>query len=322
MIKSKQSKLKYNLTNKDFFNMNYKSKKIKVNSEDKENNIQSMSKILNKLIKIKKKINQVNLAKKKKENLIQLFKPNKTFSREKLISNNKAKNKYLLYINDYYNNRKKLFLQKNKTISFEKEIKNKKNENFVKTENDINLKTISNIINDSNRNLEHYNSLDESIRNQNNNSTKRIKTKNILENISSNRLLKDKDLEKKKTLYFSEKNKNILNNNKIMNNHIKYIEKIRDNELMDLINRYKKSLNKNKVEEILHYKSRVFPSKIINYLIQMKNELTIDKFRNEYINKLDRFNTHNILRAIRYNHKNFINSKTHIKDDLKNEISD
>ena len=103
-----------------------------------------------------------------------------------------------------------------------------------------------------------------------------------------------------------------------MHNHIKYIEKIKDNELLDLINRYKKSLNKNKKEEIFHFRSLVFPTPLINYLIQMKRELTIDKYRNEYLNKLDRYNTHNILSAIKSN-KNYIKEKLIFNENVKKE---
>ena len=52
-----------------------------------------------------------------------------------------------------------------------------------------------------------------------------------------------------------------------MNNHIKYIEKIKDNELLDLINRYKKSLSKNKKEENFHFRSLVFPTPLREIII-------------------------------------------------------
>ena len=91
-----------------------------------------------------------------------------------------------------------------------------------------------------------------------------------------------------------------------MNNHLKYIEKIKDNELLDLIKRYKKLINKNTIEEISHYKS--FSNPLINYLIQMKKELTIDKYRNEYLNKMDRYNIKNILSSIKQN-KDYINKQ-------------
>ena len=85
----------------------------------------------------------------------------------------------------------------------------------------------------------------------------------------------------------------------IMNNHIKYIQKIRDKELVDLIDRYKKSINKNKIEEINHYENRVFPNELIEYLIILKRQLTIDKYKNEYISKIDRYKTNDLMKAIK-----------------------
>ena len=80
----------------------------------------------------------------------------------------------------------------------------------------------------------------------------------------------------------------------LMNNHIKYIQKIRDEELVDLIDEYKKSINKNKIQEINHYENRIFPNELIEYLITLKRQLTIDKYKNEYISKMDRYKTDNL----------------------------
>ena len=76
--------------------------------------------ILNKLIRLKHKINEINYVNKRKNNLIRLYKPKKKLSEDKKTS----KNKYILYINDYLNNKKKLLLLKNKTITYEFENKN------------------------------------------------------------------------------------------------------------------------------------------------------------------------------------------------------
>ena len=97
----------------------------------------------------------------------------------------------------------------------------------------------------------------------------------------------------------NERTKEKIKNNNEIHNHLKYIEKIKDSELMDLMKRYKKSINKNKAEEISHYRSLVFPTPLINHLIKMKTELIIDKYRNEYINKMDRCNINNILSDIK-----------------------
>ena len=81
----------------------------------------------------------------------------------------------------------------------------------------------------------------------------------------------------------------------IYQEHINYIKRIRENELLDLINRYKKSIQKSQLEEMSHIQRFVFPKELITYLIKMKKELIIDKYRAEYFNKLERYNLNNIL---------------------------
>ena len=130
---------------------------------------------------------------------------------------------------------------------------------------------------------------------------------------------KDKNFDKR-SFYLNERNKEKIKNNNEIHNHLKYIEKIKDNELMDLMKRYKKSINKNKAEEISHYRSLVFPTPLINHLIKMKKELIIDKYRNEYINKMDRYNINNILSAIKNN--SYINESFNIKEDLIKDNKD
>ena len=44
-----------------------------------------------------------------------------------------------------------------------------------------------------------------------------------------------------------------------------------------------------------HIQRFVFPKELITYLIKMKNELIVDKFRVEYFKKLDRYSLNNIL---------------------------
>ena len=44
-----------------------------------------------------------------------------------------------------------------------------------------------------------------------------------------------------------------------------------------------------------HIQRLVFPTELITYLIKMKKELIVDKFRTEYFNKLDRYNLNNVL---------------------------
>ena len=300
IIKSVPYNSKLSLSKDDFFPEN-KAKKSIINDDGKETNIQSMNMILNKLIKLKNKINEINILNKKKTNLIRIYKPSKTLSKEK----KNLKNKYLLYINDYYNNKKKLLLQKNKTITFETENNIKKKcKRKMNTENPINCK-IKDINNDSINIIQKFNSLEESNLNKDYNDS----YMNKLYYFS-----KDKNSDKK-SFYLSERNKEKIKNHNEIHNHLKYIEKIKDNELMDLMKRYKKSINKNKTEENSHYRSLVFPTPLINHLIKMKKELIIDKYRNEYINKMDRYNIKNILSAIKKNNA-YINESFNIKEDF------
>ena len=87
-----------------------------------------------------------------------------------------------------------------------------------------------------------------------------------------------------------------------------YIDKIRDNEFTYLFNQFKKSMKKSKKEEICHKKSLVFPSETVNYIIKMKNELIIDKYRNKYLKKFDnyKYNTQKILKVIKKQNKSEI----------------
>ena len=95
------------------------------------------------------------------------------------------------------------------------------------------------------------------------------------------------------------------NNNKLKE-HLKYVEKLQKNEFLELLKRYKKSLNKIHNEEISHIKNYVFPKNVIDYLIKVKNEFTIDKFRIEYLNKISRYKVSNFLRNLKY-HKSIDN---------------
>jgi hypothetical protein len=105
------------------------------------------------------------------------------------------------------------------------------------------------------------------------------------------------------------------------------------------LKKFKKSLKKNKKEEIYHKKSLVFPSELVNYIIKAKKELIIDKYRNEYLNKIDtyKYNTQKILKAIKYHNFNDNNesekkvkfndydnnlNKSNIKKKLAQEIND
>ena len=58
-----------------------------------------------------------------------------------------------------------------------------------------------------------------------------------------------------------------------------------------------------------HIQRFVFPQELINYLIKMKKELIVDKFRTEYFNKLDRYNLNNILHLKNSKNKNTASRK-------------
>ena len=307
-FKKKSKNIKYSLTSNNTFNRKHNLKKILF----KEKKTKSINEIFNKLIKLKHKLNQLNIIQRQKPNLFGLYKTIKSASKNRQKSNDKSsKNKYVSYIDDYYKN--KLFLRKEKLKSLNCEFENNNIPIYYyknnKQKNDINkYKT----------NYKFYNS--------------RKKIDSDLEELSiinKNKLHKDLSSafqEKFKynknffiRTYNSEKRTKTIRNKKKINNI--YFENIRDNEIIDLIKRYKISLNKNKKEEITHFKSLVFPFELINYLIKMKKELIIDKYRNEYLNKLERYKTENILNPLK-GHKIDINEEKNDKSNQNKEKSE
>ena len=63
-----------------------------------------------------------------------------------------------------------------------------------------------------------------------------------------------------------------------------------ENIIINLLRRFKLSERRNKLKELSLYKNNIFPIETIKLLVLKRNELTIDKFRNEYINKLGNIN--------------------------------
>ena len=59
-----------------------------------------------------------------------------------------------------------------------------------------------------------------------------------------------------------------------------------------------------------HIQRFVFPKELITYLIKMKKELILDKFRTEYFNKLERYNLNNILHLKTSKSKQIVSRKT------------
>ena len=298
-FKNKSKNIKYSLTNNNTIKRKNNLKKILF----KEKKTKSINEIFNKLIKLKHKLNKINIIQRQKPNLFGLYKTIKSAS----------KNKYISYIDDYYKN--KLLLRKKKLESFKCELGNNNIPVYkYKTKNQ------KNDINKYKTNHKFYNS--------------RNKIDSDLEELSiinKNKLHKRLSSAFKEQIkydnnyiirtYNSEKRtKTNRNRNKNKINNI-YFENIRDNEIIDLIKRYKISLIKNKKEEIAHFKSLVFPFELINYLIKMKKELTIDKYRNEYLNKLERYKSENILNPLK-GHKIDNNEENNDKGNQNKEKSE
>ena len=245
----------------------------------KNNNINSnaMNDLLNKLIKIKKKICEISVKKKEKVNKIKLFK-----HKENNSNSNKNMNAFIpKLISDNKNNNSINKKEKSKDKSNKKEKSLKTND-----KNKFNKK----------KQLELKLSFDENI--NNNSKNNKIKAFSVRKQSNSN----SKSISDKydKIKFYNNYSQNIVKE------HIKYIDKIRDSEFINLFQRFQKSLLKNKIEEINHLRSLVFPKKLVDKIIKMKNELTIDKYRNEYLNKIEtyKYNSKKILKTIGY-HNNF-----------------
>jgi predicted HTH domain antitoxin len=298
--RNKKSKnIKYSLTNNNTIKRKNNLKKILF----KEKKTKSINEIFNKLIKLKHKLNKINIIQRQKPNLFGLYKTIKSAS----------KNKYISYIDDYYKNKLLLRKKKIKSINCELENNNIPIDNYKnqKQKNDINnYKKSYKFYNSRNKidsDLEELSLINKNKHHKGLSSAFKEKFKN-----SKNRIIRTYNSEKR-----TKRNRN-RNRNKI--NNI-YFENIRDNEIIDLIKRYKISLVKNKKEEMTHFKSLVFPFELINYLIKMKKELTIDKYRNEYLNKLERYRTENILNPIK-GHKIDINEEKNDKGNQNKEKSE
>ena len=323
--------------NKNLKSFSYSSKrKRNFNKTNNENNILSMNKLLGKITNLNIKLNQINLRRKRNLKLLKLNKP-----RPKIMSKTETKNKYLLLMNDYYKN--KLLLKKRKEENILSEDERNDNYNRFLNPDFLNFEKIEikNIESSKNSNLEYIITAenDIEIKNEENNSSSKNKSKdiskysnrksNIDDNLDTGKKESRKnsinlvDLDIPKIIPQTKKNsRNEKNNNEekenndisnsfiIYQEHINYIKRIRENELLDLINRYKKSIQKNQLEEMSHIQRFVFPKELITYLIKMKKELILDKFRTEYFNKLERYNLNNILHLKTSKSKQIVSRKT------------
>ena len=278
---------KYIKNNKTFDDSN-KDSNIK-------NNISTMKDIINKLMRIRQKINEINIQKTKNNNLTKLYKSFKNNPNiQKKISSTK---------NYFYSPKLK---SKNKNIEIDNNNENKNNYN--NTEVDFNLFNkklkLNKFHNLNNRkpNLKLKLSLDDKV----NNNQNRTRTLSLNKDISN----------------YAETSYKIYKNHSqnILNDHIRYIDKIRDSEFINLFQRFQKSLKKSEKEKIIHLKSLVFPSNIINSLIKMKKELILDKYRIEYLSKIDtyNYNPQKIIKAFGYHNNSTINNDNNKEIELKN----
>ena len=106
--------------------------------------------------------------------------------------------------------------------------------------------------------------------------------------------------------------RNSANLYKRFNEHIKYILHIRENEMNSLASQFQKALDENEKEKDFHYKNRVFPLDIINKIIQIKDDLTLNKYRNEYFKRLDRYDIHPLNKFLDFQKKNVNANKAKI----------
>ena len=325
--------------NKNIKSFSIYTKRKKNINKTIDNNIKSMNKILGRLTNLNSKLNQIKIRKKRN---IRLLKLNQL--QPKIMCKTEKKNKYLLFMNDYYKN--KLLLKKRK-LEFENALsEDERNDNYNKflnpeflnlEKNDINnnetskqtkLSELITIENDSEtKNKE--NNLTFKFDNRKNskysfknsvfaNNLEIIKKEGFKNSINYNdiiipKIIPEKTEKEENTKNFKnkeDKNKNNRSNSfLIIQKHINYIKRIRENELLDLIDRYKKSMQRNELEEMYHIQRFVFPKELITYLIKIRKELIVDKFRTEYFNKLERYNLNNILQLKNLKSKTIVNNK-------------
>ena len=277
----------------------YNNKTYDENIDTTKNNTVEIRSILNKLIKLKQKINKINFIKSKKE------------------KNDFAKFNKLAY---NYSKSHKKFSNNSQNIKY----KNNKKNNYERSNDDNkkeikNYKTITNFKNKIQKN----DLFETSSSNQKKNNYIKLTLDNKVSNFN---------ISEKKSYYIKKENKNSMNNkiklynyNNIITEHTNYIDKIRDSKFIILFNKFKKSMKKNKKEEINHKRSLVFPPDIVNSIIKMKNQLIIDKYKNEYLKKMDtyKYNTQKILKAIKiHNYNNYNNNNDNRNNNIdikKNE---
>ena len=88
------------------------------------------------------------------------------------------------------------------------------------------------------------------------------------------------------------------------NEHIKYILHIRESEMSSLAEQFHKALEDNEKEKDYHYKHRIFPLEIIEKLNKIKEDLTMNKYKNEYIKRMDRYDIQPLKKFLNNEKKN------------------
>ena len=228
-------------------------------------NTESLTEVFDKLLDIKSKIKDVK------------YKRNRTI--KKLIYNNcithsnKVNN-----INGNSSSEKKISSYSSKKINFKLSASNSKyNNTFTHNKTDFKNKFKSTIFNTNNITPRNLNNSHFQYFRLSHNKTQNLRPKLDLNNNSFKRI----------------------------NDHMKYIARIRQNEMVALAHQYKKALEDNEKEKNYHYKNMVFPREMIERLVQIKEELTVNKFRNEYFKRLDRYDTNLMNKFIKNDKKNF-----------------
>ncbi len=264
--KEKDNNLKYNRKRNNSINNLYNNYSFRKNKNNNNNN--NLSDLLKKLSSIKYKMELLNNNNKLKINNLKkrknkkYFKSNEIENIPKLTPNEKNSS----YINnkEKFNNIKKIIKLKmvkgrNNTCNFWKDklpnISIEDNSHYKIKKNNS---TVNNI--DINRNFKNQ----------------KIQNKNLIINFN-------------KTLVTFDKNKE---ENEIKKNQ-EFIKKIKNRQLLNLVRRFKICENKNINDEYKSYKKNVFPVNTIKILFSKKKELIIDKFRNEYLLKLENVSLNN-----------------------------
>jgi hypothetical protein len=247
---------------------NYKNKLANTNG-----NTESLSEVFNKLLDIKSKIKEVK------------YKRNRTTKR--LMYNYITDNIKDSNLNGNSSSAKKIYSYSSQKINFKLSGSNSKYNNYTFEHNKTYNKT------------EFKNQFKSSIFNSHNIIPRNLNnTQFRYFRLSHN---KTQNLNPKMEL---QKIKRSNNSFKRINDHMKYIARIRQNEMMALANQYKKALEDNEKEKNYHYKNMVFPREMIERLVQIREELTVNKFRNEYFKRLDLYDTNIINRFIKNYKKN------------------